>query len=214
MPDIGKLIDVFKDARELLDRPDNDFTWSSWDDREDALTEIDSILSRLQSDPPSESPIPSVLFAPTGPMQEVSLSSGWGDDFIALATRFDQAMAGNTPHEADFQRTASDCPCMCSNTPPDHLTSIENRGLDTRLAEISILACSRCGQHWLRYFHEVESVTASGRWYLGAITPEHLSTLALENAKDILEGLDWYYYGGSYYEGHSGRASGNIFPAP
>jgi hypothetical protein len=32
-----------------------------------------------------------VLFAPTGPMQEVSLSSGWAQEFLALAARFDAA---------------------------------------------------------------------------------------------------------------------------
>ena len=31
-----------------------------------------------------------VLFAPTGPIQEVSLSSGWGHEFIKLAERFDK----------------------------------------------------------------------------------------------------------------------------
>jgi hypothetical protein len=30
-----------------------------------------------------------VLFAPTGPLQELSLSSGWADDFLKLASRFD-----------------------------------------------------------------------------------------------------------------------------
>ena len=34
-----------------------------------------------------------VLFAPTGPIQEVSLSSGWGKEFLALSERFDDAMA-------------------------------------------------------------------------------------------------------------------------
>ena len=34
-----------------------------------------------------------VLFLPTGPIQEVSLSSGWGDEFVALADRFDAAAA-------------------------------------------------------------------------------------------------------------------------
>jgi hypothetical protein len=33
-----------------------------------------------------------VLFAPTGPIQEVSVSSGWGDAFLELADRFDDAM--------------------------------------------------------------------------------------------------------------------------
>ena len=37
----------------------------------------------------------SVLFAPTGPMQELSIDSGWGQEFIALADRFDEAMASD-----------------------------------------------------------------------------------------------------------------------
>jgi len=32
-----------------------------------------------------------VLFAPTGPIQEVSLSSGWGDAFLKIAEQFDRA---------------------------------------------------------------------------------------------------------------------------
>lgn len=35
-----------------------------------------------------------ILFAPTGPIQEVAISSGWGDAFLELADRFDAAMAG------------------------------------------------------------------------------------------------------------------------
>ena len=33
-----------------------------------------------------------LLFAPTGALQETSLSSGWGEEFVALATRFDDAV--------------------------------------------------------------------------------------------------------------------------
>jgi hypothetical protein len=32
-----------------------------------------------------------LLFAPTGPIQEVSLSSGWGETFLELAERVDAA---------------------------------------------------------------------------------------------------------------------------
>jgi hypothetical protein len=34
-----------------------------------------------------------VLFAPTGPIQEVSMSSGWSREFLRLAERFDEAYA-------------------------------------------------------------------------------------------------------------------------
>jgi hypothetical protein len=33
------------------------------------------------------------LFAPTGPIQEVSVSSGWGDRFLALAERLDEELS-------------------------------------------------------------------------------------------------------------------------
>lgn len=33
----------------------------------------------------------SVLFAPTGPIQEVSLTSGWANPFLKVAERFDNA---------------------------------------------------------------------------------------------------------------------------
>jgi len=86
--------------------------------------------------------------------------------------------------------------------------------MDGNFAEVSILVCSLCGQRWLRYFYELEAFTASGRWYLGAITAEQASLLTAENAKATLEGLSWYFYGGSYYGGKSGRASGKISLIP
>jgi hypothetical protein len=82
---------VMEAAREYLTVPDANFDWSSWADQESALEEVDAILARLR-----ENHIPpgiSVLFLPTGPLQEVSLSSGWGNEFIALAARFDAALA-------------------------------------------------------------------------------------------------------------------------
>jgi hypothetical protein len=31
--------------------------------------------------------------APTGSLQEISISSGWGDEFLEIAARFDRAVA-------------------------------------------------------------------------------------------------------------------------
>jgi hypothetical protein len=88
-----KLIEVLREARQFLSRPDNDFAWSSWEDAPAALGEIDGIITRIESgDMPKRSDI-EVLFLPTGPIQEVSVSSGWGQEFCELATRFDTAIA-------------------------------------------------------------------------------------------------------------------------
>ena len=93
MPNLEKLILVFEDARELVADPRNDFSWSSWIGRGDAVAEIDGILSMLRSGAVPNGLSMEVIFAPTGPMQEVSLSGGWGKEFLALADRFDEAMA-------------------------------------------------------------------------------------------------------------------------
>lgn len=80
--------------------------------------------------------------------------------------------------------------------------------------QVSVLTCSICGQPWLRYFHEIETFTASRRWYLGSITAELDSWLTAENAKATLESLYWYFYGGSYYGGRSGKTSCNTLLNP
>ncbi len=92
MPDLTSLISVMEEARVLLMRPDNDFAWSSWVDRDDALAEVDALIARLRAGELPEDRSLSVLFAPTGPLQEVSISSGWGDTFLLLARRFDDAI--------------------------------------------------------------------------------------------------------------------------
>jgi len=76
-----------QETKVLLSMNGNDFSWSSWMDQYHAIDEIDDIIKELETG--SLPPI-HILFAPTGPIQEVSLSSGWGDEFIELARRFDE----------------------------------------------------------------------------------------------------------------------------
>ncbi len=86
------MADVLRESRAYVARPDNDFWWSSWEDAADALAEIDALIAALDAgtEDPREA---AVLFAPTGPMQEVALSGGWGNAFLDLANRFDAALA-------------------------------------------------------------------------------------------------------------------------
>jgi hypothetical protein len=76
------------ELRVLLARPDNDFSWSSWRDQADALAEIDGLLARLRAGRRTSF---ASLLAPTGPLQEVASSSGWGSEFLALARRIEAA---------------------------------------------------------------------------------------------------------------------------
>jgi hypothetical protein len=83
-------------------------------------------------------------------------------------------------------------------------------GMDKDYAQVTMLACPVCGTTWLRYHYELEAFTASGRWYLGALSAEQAAQATADNAKTTLEGLDWYFYGGSYFDGRRGRASGPL----
>ena len=90
MSPLQDLIAVMRDARKLLALPGNDFDWSSWKDQRAALAEMDAHIDTLER---GSVPNLSVLFLPTGPIQEVSVSSGWGEDFLRLAERFDHEIA-------------------------------------------------------------------------------------------------------------------------
>ena len=88
-----EMIEVLRSARELLARPENDFAWSPWRDVDEALRELDDRIGAMKAGTlPARAEL-AALFAATGAIQEVSLSSGWGKEFLGLARRFDFAAA-------------------------------------------------------------------------------------------------------------------------
>jgi len=92
-----KLLAVLQDAQADLRRPGNDFAWSQWDSAEEALSMIDGHIAAIERGDASRLPELGLLFAPTGSIQEVSVSSGWGEEFLGLAARFDEAVARAKP---------------------------------------------------------------------------------------------------------------------
>ena len=103
--------------------------------------------------------------------------------------------------------------CDCLLALPNNLALVRWLGMDASFGEASIHVCPNCGQHWLRVHYEDEAFTASGRWYLGAVSSEQAAALGAEAAAAALEQLSWYYYGGSYYGGRMGKTSGKIVSA-
>jgi hypothetical protein len=92
-PEFIELKTIFLEARKLLERPGNDFLWSKWSGPREALAEIDQIIAEITEGESLRSRLSlAVLFAPTGSIQEVSMSNGWGDEFLDLASRFDAAL--------------------------------------------------------------------------------------------------------------------------
>ncbi|WP_211865219.1 hypothetical protein [Pseudoalteromonas sp. M8] len=66
------LVHILESVIELVKIPDNDFCWSYWEDSDQAAKEITKLLKMAKSYKLPERVEVSVLFAPTGPLQEVS----------------------------------------------------------------------------------------------------------------------------------------------
>jgi hypothetical protein len=90
----AELAAVLRRIAELLSRDDVDTSWSGYEPDE-LRSEIRSFLEKAETGLPldeTERRRLRVLFALTGALQETSLSSGWGNEFLALADRFDNAI--------------------------------------------------------------------------------------------------------------------------
>jgi hypothetical protein len=79
-----------------------------------------------------------------------------------------------------------------------------------RFADVTLKRCRSCGRLWLRYLVEYEAFSRSGRWARGLIGEEAAQSITPQAAVDHLNGLEWYLYGGPYFDGISGRRSGTM----
>ena len=93
-----------------------------------------------------------------------------------------------------------ECACLQGDT---FYQNFEERslGVDSEFGEAAIWRCKRCGRYWLEYCVEYEHLTAAGRWFRGVIAPEVARSADVASAKRVLEGLDWYFRGGSAFGG-------------
>lgn len=107
----------------------------------------------------------------------------------------------------------AECGCL---TPPlygDNFNIHRLAGYDetkNRFGEVSIETCKQCGTKWLHYFVEYEAFRKSGRWYRGVITDEVSLAVTPQNSVAILEGLDWWVSGGSYFNGIIKKGHGHL----
>ena len=106
----------------------------------------------------------------------------------------------------------SDCRCM---SPPFRYEDFDSAavGVDEtngRFGQVSIETCKACGARWLRYFVEYEDTPRSGRWYRGRVSAEAAAAVTPETAVTALQGLEWRFAGGSYFESLGFRSKGPV----
>jgi hypothetical protein len=103
--------------------------------------------------------------------------------------------------------------CACEN-PDARYTQFDGRALpdfgetDERYGESSLLRCRTCQRLWLEYRVEYEAFGRSGRWARGLIDEVDAQRISTKAATAYLDSLPWYLFGGSYFDGKTGRRSG------
>lgn len=85
------LLEVLQEVRGLLALPGNDFGNSTWDTAADALSELDGFIAAIETGRTFDHSRLSFLFLPACDIQEISMDSGWGDEFCTGAAWFDSA---------------------------------------------------------------------------------------------------------------------------
>lgn len=85
------IINILEEVMSIINNPEADVSWSGYNTVEEALLDLADHIARLTQRDLSRRNELTLLFFPTGPLQEISLSSGWGERFLNLAARFDAA---------------------------------------------------------------------------------------------------------------------------
>ena len=105
------------------------------------------------------------------------------------------------------------CQCQTNRIHRSSLTVVKDLG-EHRWAHIDIRRCPLCGAQFLAFFHESEAFRKSGVWYVLPLTAEQLVEVTLENSRETFENAEWYWSGGSFWDGDVHQRSGQLRTAP
>lgn len=90
--DANEVIDILETVVHVLELPGTDVAWSHYNSVEEVADDINQHIRRLRRGDLSKIDDLTLMFAPTGSLQEISISSDWGEGFLDLAARFDRAI--------------------------------------------------------------------------------------------------------------------------
>lgn len=86
---VAKLLCLLDEIRTMVNSPNTDFTWSSFNNEKEFIREYDLLIEDFKRGMPGCIEKLNLLFAPTGDLQEISINSGWGEKFIEISSKFD-----------------------------------------------------------------------------------------------------------------------------
>lgn len=83
---------ILEEVLEIVKSDDTDIFWSCYNSVEDLVEDLYSLMDRLRRGDETAQEDVRLLFAPTGSLQEISISSGWGNQFVNIASKIDELL--------------------------------------------------------------------------------------------------------------------------
>ena len=90
--DITEAIRQISRLKNLLLLPTTDVMWSNYDSVNEAIKDLEEIEKGLKESDKNTIDKLCLLLAPTGNLQEIAISSGWGYEFLDIAAALDKAV--------------------------------------------------------------------------------------------------------------------------
>ncbi len=87
--EIKDIIRLLKIIRGYVGIKDCDVTMSTFNTSKDVINAIDNHITRLSESDISKINELKILFLPTSDFQEISISNGWGEEYLEIAEEFD-----------------------------------------------------------------------------------------------------------------------------
>lgn len=80
---------ILNEVKVIINSPNTDVLWSGYNTVAEVLRDIDLYIEKIKRHDDTVIEDLMIAFAPTGAFQEISLSSGWGYEFIEISSRLD-----------------------------------------------------------------------------------------------------------------------------
>ncbi len=92
MNKIKEIIKVLEKVREIIVNYEMDLSYSTYESEKQLISDLEVYITELKTNDLSCKKEISVLFAPTGDLQEIAIDSGWSDEYIELAKIIDRCI--------------------------------------------------------------------------------------------------------------------------
>ena len=89
---LSEVIDILNRIRTTI-TPETDVVWTHYKNIRELTDALDNYITRISEHDKTVFNAIALDFTPTGSFQELSISNGWGNQFIVMATKFDRIHA-------------------------------------------------------------------------------------------------------------------------